>query len=206
VVEAIEAARKRPSVLVSASAIGYYGSRGDEVLTEQSPPGSGFLPEVCVEWEREAQAAARLGVRVALLRIGIVLGPGGGMLKSVLPPFKAGLGGRLGSGKQWMSWIHLDDLAGMIVFAIEDARVNGPVNAVAPQPVRNSDFTLAVAHTVHRPAVFPVPLFALKLRFGEMAEVILESQRVSPEAATSAGFRYRYPSLDEALAGSMIQA
>ena len=206
VVDAIEAAKKRPSVLVSASAIGYYGSRGDEVLTEQSAPGSGFLSDVCVEWEREAQAAARLGVRVVLLRIGVVLGPGGGMMQLVLPPFKAGLGGRLGSGNQWMSWIHLDDLVEMIVFATQDARFNGPVNGVAPEPVRNSEFTQTLAHALHRPAVLPVPLFALKLRFGEMAEVILQSQRVLPEAAMSAGFRYRYPRLNEALAGSMIQA
>jgi uncharacterized protein (TIGR01777 family) len=128
------------------------------------------------------------------------------MLKSTLPPFKAGVGGRLGSGNQWMSWIHLDDIAGMIVFAMQEARVNGPVNGVGPQPVRNSEFTLALAHALHRPAVFPVPLFALKLRFGEMADVILQSQRVLPDVAMSAGFRYRYPSLIEALAGSMIQA
>jgi uncharacterized protein (TIGR01777 family) len=206
VVEAIAAARQRPSVLVSASAIGYYGSRGDEVLTEQSLPGSGFLAEVCIEWERGAQAAARFGVRVVLLRIGVVLGPGGGMLKPMLAPFKAGVGGRLGSGNQWMSWIHLEDIVDMIVSAMQDARVNGPVNGVGPQPVRNSEFTLALAHAVHRPAVFPVPLFALKLRFGELADVILQSQRVLPEAAMSAGLRYRYPSLNEALAGSIIQA
>jgi uncharacterized protein (TIGR01777 family) len=206
VVEAIEAARKRPSVLVSASAIGYYGSRGDEVLTEQSAPGSGFLSEVCIEWEREAQVAVKLGVRVVPLRIGIVLGSGGGMLKSVLTPFKAGLGGRLGSGSQWMSWIHLDDLIEMIVFAIEGERLSGPVNGVAPHPVRNSEFTLSLAHAVHRPAVFPVPPFVLKVRFGEMADVILASQRVLPEVAIGAGFQYRYPDLGEALAGSMIQA
>jgi uncharacterized protein (TIGR01777 family) len=206
VVEAIEAAKKRPSVLVSASAIGYYGSRGDEVLTEQSAPGSGFLAEVCVGWEHAAQAAARLGVRVVLLRIGVVLGPGGGMLKPVLALFKAGVGGRLGSGNQWMSWIHLDDIVDMIVFAMQDSHVNGPVNSVGPEPVRNSEFTVALARAVHRPAVLPVPLFALKLRFGEMANVIVQSQRVLPEAAMSAGFRYRYPSLNEALAGSMIQA
>ncbi len=201
VVEAIAAAEKRPSVLVSASAIGYYGSRGDEQLTERSAPGSGFLPEVCVEWEREAQAAAELGVRVVLLRIGIVLGAGGGMLKSVLPAFKAGAGGRLGPGTQWMSWIHADDLVDMIVFALEQPGVTGPVNGVAPEPVRNVDFTAALAHAVHRPAILPVPKFGLKVLFGEMADVILASQRVLPEAAQKAGFRFRHPDLSEALAG-----
>ncbi len=201
VVEAMAAAEKRPSVLVSASAIGYYGSRGDEQLTERSAPGSGFLPEVCVEWEREAQAAAELGVRVVLLRIGIVLGAGGGMLKSVLPAFKAGAGGRLGPGTQWMSWIHADDLVDMIVFALERPGVTGPINGVAPEPVRNVDFTAALAHAVHRPAILPVPKFGLKVLFGEMADVILASQRVLPEAAQNAGFRFRHPDLSEALAG-----
>jgi uncharacterized protein (TIGR01777 family) len=201
VVEAIEAAKKRPSVLVSASAIGYYGSRGDEVLTEQSTPGSGFVSQLCIEWEREAQEAARLGVRVVPLRIGIVLGPGGGMLKSLLPPFKAGLGGRLGSGNHWMPWIHIDDLVDMIAFAIDDAQLNRPLNGVAPEPVRNSAFIRSLAHAVHRPAVFPVPAFALRMLFGEMADLMLASQRVVPEAAKQAGFRFQHPDLDETLAG-----
>jgi len=201
VVEAIEAARKQPSVLVSASAIGYYGSRGDEILTEQSAPGSGFVSQLCIEWEREAQAAARLGVRVVPLRIGIVLGPGGGMLKFVLPPFKAGLGGRLGSGNHWMPWIHIDDLVDMITFAIHDAQLNGPLNGVAPEPIRNSAFTRSLAHALKRPAVFPVPALALKMLFGDMADLMLASQRVVPEAAKQAGFRFRHPDLDETLAG-----
>jgi uncharacterized protein (TIGR01777 family) len=200
VVEAIGAASKRPPVLVSASAIGYYGSRGDESLTETSSSGTGFLSEVCVEWEREAQAAAKLGVRIVLLRIGLVLGTGGGMMKSVLPPFKAGLGGRLGSGDQWISWIDLEDLIEMIVFAIQDDRLNGPINAVATQPVRNREFTLALGRAVRRPAVLPVPVFALKMLFGEMSEMVLASERVLPEAALRAGFRFRHPDLDESLA------
>jgi uncharacterized protein (TIGR01777 family) len=201
VIEAIGAARKRPSVLVSASAIGYYGSRGDEILTEQSAPGSGFVSDLCIEWECQAQRAAELSIRVVPLRIGIVLGRGGGMLKSVLPPFKAGVGGRLGSGNHWMPWIHIDDLADLVIFAIRDAQVDGPLNGVGPEPVRNSAFTRSLAHAVHRPALFPVPAFALKMLFGEMAGIMLASQRVLPKAAMSAGFRYRYSSLDAALAG-----
>jgi uncharacterized protein (TIGR01777 family) len=201
VVEAIAAAKKQPGVLVSASAIGYYGSRGDEVLTERSAPGSGFVSDMCIDWEREAEAAAKLGVRVVRLRIGIVLGAGGGMLKPVLPPFKAGVGGRLGSGSQWMSWIHLDDLVEMIVYALERGNVSGAMNGVSPEPVRNSDFTRALARAVHRPAVFPVPAFALKMLFGEMSDLMLASQRILPEAAGNAGFRFRHPDLSEALAG-----
>jgi uncharacterized protein (TIGR01777 family) len=200
VVEAIEAARKRPSVLVSASAIGYYGSRGDEVLTEQSGPGSGFVSELCIEWERQAQEATQLSVRVVPLRIGIVLGPGG-MLKRVLPPFKAGVGGRLGAGNHWMPWIHIDDLVDLVVFAISDAQLSGPLNGVAPEPVRNSAFTRSLARAVHRPALFPVPAFVLKLLFGEMADIMIASQRVVPEAVKRTGFRYQHPDLNEALAG-----
>jgi len=201
IVEATAAAKKRPSVLVSASAIGYYGSRGDEILTEKFAPGTDFLSQVCVEWERAAQGASEFGARVVLPRIGIVLGSGGGMLKSALPPFKAGAGGRLGSGNQWMSWIHIDDLIAMIVFALHDPNLAGPVNGVAPQPVRNSEFTASLAHALHRPAVVPVPAFALKMLFGEMSDVILASQRVLPEAAQSAGFRFQHPDLNETLAG-----
>ncbi len=201
VVQAIAASKKRPPVLVSASAIGFYGSRADEILTERSAPGRGFLPEVCVEWEREALAASELGVRVVPLRIGIVLGSSGGMMKSVLPPFKAGVGGRLGTGDQWMSWIHIEDLVEMIAFAIRNERLSGPVNGVGPEPVRNVEFTSVLARALHRPAVFPVPGFALKTLFGEMAEVILASQRVVPETAMGAGFRFRHPDLTETLAG-----
>ena len=197
-VEALAALPRRPEALICASAIGYYGSRGDEILTESSAPGSGFLPEVCVAWEREAQAAEAFGIRVVRVRTGLVLDANGGALVRMLPPFRMGLGGRLGSGRQWMSWIHLEDLAALFQFAVE-SQVRGPLNAVAPNPVTNSDFTRELAHALRRPAVFPVPEFALKLLIGEMADVLLASQRVAPAAAEAAGFRFRFPQLAPAL-------
>ena len=197
-VEALGRFTRRPETLICASAIGYYGSRGDEILTESSAPGSGFLPEVCVAWEREAQAAEAFGIRVVRVRIGVVLAAGGGALVRMLPPFRMGVGGRLGSGRQWMSWIHLEDLAALFQFAVE-SQVRGPLNAVAPNPVTNSDFTRELAHALRRPAVFPVPEFALKMLFGEMADVLLASQRVAPAAAEAAGFRFRFPQLAPAL-------
>jgi uncharacterized protein (TIGR01777 family) len=199
-VDAIGGAKHRPSALVSASAIGYYGERGEELLTEESPPGRDFLAEVCVEWEREAARATEFGLRVANPRIGIVLGREGGMLNRTLTPFRVGVGGRIGSGRQWMSWIHVDDLVNMIAFAATSPALTGPFNATAPNPVRNSEFTAVLARTVHRPAILPVPAFALKALFGEMAEVILASQRVEPRAAATAGFVFQYPQLDTALA------
>jgi hypothetical protein len=199
-VEALATLTHRPEVLICASAIGYYGSRGDEILTESSSPGSGFLPEVCVAWEREAQAAEAFGMRVVRVRTGLVLAAGGGALVRMLPPFRMGVGGRLGSGQQWMSWIHLEDLVGLFQFAVE-RQVRGPLNAVAPHPVTNSDFTRELARALRRPALFPVPGFALRLLFGEMAEVLLASQRVTPAAAEAAGFRFRFPQLAPALEG-----
>jgi uncharacterized protein (TIGR01777 family) len=191
-----------PSVLVCASAVGIYGSRGDEVLTESSPPGQGFLAEVCVEWERVAARAEEdvAGVRVVNLRTGVALGRDGGALDHMLPIFHRGAGGHLGSGRQWMSWIHLDDLTSLFEFALTDARLRGPVNATAPQPVTNAEFTHALGAALHRPAVLPVPAFALKLKFGEMASVLLDSQRVVPETAQAAGFQFRYPEIGPALA------
>ena len=197
-VEALGRFTRRPETLICASAIGYYGSRGDEILTESSAPGSGFLPEVCVAWEREALAAEAFGIRVVRVRTGVVLDANGGALVRMLPPFRMGLGGRLGSGRQWMSWIHLEDLAALFQFAVE-SQVRGPLNAVAPNPVTNSDFTRELAHALRRPAVFPVPEFALKMLFGEMADVLLASQRVAPAAAEAAGFRFRFPQLAPAL-------
>ncbi len=185
-------------VLVSASAVGYYGSRGDEILTEQSPPGSGFPAELAVAWEREALQATALGTRVVVPRIGMVLGRGGA-LALMLPPFKAGLGGRIGDGCQWMSWIHLDDLVNLILFAIETPALQGPVNATAPNPVRNAEFTQTLGRVLRRPTLFPVPLFALRLLFGEMSEVMLASQRVLPKAAEAAGFKFSFPDLGPAL-------
>jgi uncharacterized protein (TIGR01777 family) len=199
VVEGIAAARSRPKVLVSASAIGIYGSRGDEVLTERSAAGSGFLEDVTVEWERESARANEAGVRVVNPRIGIVLGRDGGALARMLPPFKAGAGGRLGSGHQWMSWIHIDDVAGLILFALENESLRGALNLTSPNPVTNADFTAALSAALRRPALFPVPVFALKLLFGEMAEVLLASQRVIPQAALDAGYHFAYPELGPAL-------
>ncbi len=188
----------KPQVLISTSAVGYYGSRGDEALTEESAPGEGFLPEVCVEWEKEAAAAEAFGIRVAAIRVGIVLGRGGA-LDQMLPAFRLGAGGRLGSGKQWMPWIHLDDLVSLYVFALENKSVRGGLNGSAPHPVTNRDFTAALAKAVSRPAIIPVPVFALKLLFGEMAQVMLASQRVIPEAATLAGFEFKFPRIGPAL-------
>ena len=189
----------RPNVLVSASAIGYYGSCGDEVLTEQSSPGSDFLSEVCVAWEREAMEGEKLGARLVRLRFGMVLGEGGGALARMLTPFRLGVGGRIGSGKQWMSWIHVDDLCELILLALGESTLRGVLNATSPHPVTNADFTRALAHALHRPAVLPIPAFALKLLFGKMSQVLLASQRVIPEATLRAGLEFRYPDLSASL-------
>src|SRR5579883_50782 len=198
-VEALAGVSRKPAVLVCASAIGYYGDRGDELLDESAPPGSGFLPEVCVAWEREAQRAAAVGLRVALIRIGLVLDPRGGALRRMLPPFRFGIGGRLGSGQQWMSWIHIEDLVELFRFAI-DQPVSGPLHGTAPEPVRNLEFTRELAAALRRPALLPVPRLALWALFGEMAGVLLESQRAVPQAAEAAGFRFRHRQLGPALA------
>jgi uncharacterized protein (TIGR01777 family) len=190
---------RRPAVLVAASAIGIYGSRGDEVLTESSSAGAGFLADVCREWENEVDLAEALGIRVAKIRIGIVLDKNGGALAKMLPPFRAFAGGKMASGRQWMSWIHLQDLVSMMIHAVEKP---GPKvwNGTAPNPVPNAEFTRQLAAAVHRPALFPVPAAALKLIFGEMAQVLLSSQRVLPKAAETAGFRFQFPELGPALA------
>jgi uncharacterized protein (TIGR01777 family) len=188
----------RPATLVCASAIGYYGSRGDELLSEDSAPGTGFLADVCVGWEREAAKAEALGMRVTRIRTGVVLDPRGGALKPMLRPFRWGLGGPLGGGRQWMSWIHATDLAEMFRFALENPAP--PVlNGVAPGAVTNADFTRALASALHRPAFLPLPKFALRLLFGEMADMLLASQRVAPVAAEAAGFQFQHPQLAEAL-------
>lgn len=199
-VDALSKQSRRPKVLICASAIGYYGSRGDEVLAETSGPGPDFLAQVVIEWERAAEQAEALGIRVVQLRFGVVLGIDGGALAKMLPPFRLGIGGRLASGQQWMSWIHVDDVIGLIRFALESSSVRGSLNATAPQPVRNVEFTRELAAALHRPAVLPVPAFALKALFGEMSQVILASQRVIPRAAQAAGFKFQYPELRPALA------
>jgi uncharacterized protein (TIGR01777 family) len=190
----------RPAVLVCASAIGIYGGRGDEVLTEASTPGNGFLADVCVAWENATQPAVDAGIRVVHLRIGVVLSPAGGALARMLPVFRAGLGGRLGSGRQWLSWVALPDATRAILFALETPSLSGPVNVVAPNPVTNSEFTRTLGSVLHRPALLPVPAFALGLAFGEMAETtILASERVMPHQLIAAGFHFEYPGLEAGL-------
>lgn len=184
--------------LVSGSAIGYYGERGDEALTEDSAAGSGFLADVCRAWEAEARRAEAHGIAVTRTRIGIVLGPHGGALKAMLPAFKLGLGGPLGGGRGWMSWIHLDDVVGLLAHALGQDRA--PVyNLVAPQPATNAEFTKTLGRAVRRPALFPVPRLALKAVLGEMADVVLMSDRVIPAQAQKDGYAFRYPRLDGAL-------
>ncbi|MCX6632010.1 MAG: TIGR01777 family oxidoreductase [Candidatus Solibacter sp.] len=197
-VQGLAKLRNPPQTLVCASAVGYYGSRGDEVLREDSAPDNTYLAEVCAAWEKEAASAEAFGIRVVRVRIGLVLDARGGALRRMLPPFRMGAGGRLGDGKQWMSWIHLADLAAMFQFAVEN-EVSGALNGVAPIPVTNADFTQTLARAVHRPAIFPVPAFGLKLLFGEMSDILLASQRVLPAAPEAAGFEFRFPELGGAL-------
>jgi len=199
-VAGLRALGRPPEVFVSASAVGYYGDRGDAELDETSRGGRGFLAEVCTAWEREALAAEALGIRVVCLRIGIVLAQGGGALARMLTPFKLGAGGRLGSGKQWMPWIHLDDVVGLLVHASRTAAVRGAINAVSPHPVTNAEFTRALGHVLHRPALLPVPRTALRIAFGELSEVLLASQRVLPRVAERTGYAFKHPQLDRALA------
>jgi hypothetical protein len=193
-----------PRVMLSGSAIGIYGNRGDEVLDEDSRVGDDFLSSVCVEWERAAAPAIAAGVRVVELRTGLVLGKNGGMLSKLLLPFKLGVGGRVGSGRQWMSCIALDDYIEMAMFCLATDAISGPVNFVGPEPVTNAEFTRTLASVLHRPALFPVPAAALKLAMGEMAEdTLLASQRVLPKRALAAGFKFQFPTLDAALRSAL---
>ncbi len=192
-------AAQRPRVLVSGSAIGYYGPRGDEKLDEAAPPGDDFAATLCRDWEHAAQAAEAFGLRVAIMRIGVVLGPGGGALAKMLPPFKLGAGGPMGDGQQWMSWVHRQDLASLILWLLENKHTHGPHNATAPEPVRNREFAKTLAHVLHRPALITTPALALKLMFGEMSTLLLTGQRVVPAHATAGGFQFKYPELEAAL-------
>src|SRR5437868_3813525 len=199
-INALAKMNARPRVLVSASAIGIYGHRGGEVLTEESKPGTDFLAGLAREWETEALKAEALGIRVVLARFGIILARHGGALAKMLLPFKLGLGGRLGSGKQWMSWIALEDVVGVVRFAIENGAVRGAMNVVAPQPVQNAEFTKMLAKALRRPAFFPVPAFALRLTLGEMADaLLLSSQRVTPQVLEKLGYRFLHADLSAAL-------
>ena len=199
-VQAMAALENRPTQLISASAVGYYGNRGEAELTESATPAKDFLAGVCIDWEAEAMAAEASGIRVVTARTGIALGAGGGALQRMLTPFKMGAGGPLGNGKQWMPWIHVADLAGLYMHAATTVSLRGPMNAVAPNPVRNSEFTKALASAVGRPALIPVPYFGLRLAFGEFAEVLFHSQRVLPKLATETGYSFRYPTIRAALA------
>jgi hypothetical protein len=202
VVEAIAKlpADARPKVLVNASAVGIYGDRGDEILTETSARGHGYLSDLCHDWEEAALAAESLGVRVVCLRTGVVLGKNGAAFEKLLRVFKSGIGGRLGSGQQWMPWIHLADLRAAIVHAVLSEPLTGPVNTTAPYPERNRDFTRKLAYSLHRPAILPVPAFALKLIIGGFGTALLSSQRAIPVALQADGFHFQFPTLEAALA------
>ena len=198
--QALARAEDKPALFLCASAIGYYGSRGDEVLTEASSSGSGFLAEVCHEWETATVAAREAGIRVVNLRIGIVLSRSGGALKQMLLPFRLGMGGRIGSGRQWWSWIHIDDVVSAVWQIIRSEALAGPVNMTAPDPVTNAEFTRTLAGALHRPALLPIPAFATKLAFGEFADVgLLASARIVPNKLLASGFEFRYPELVAAL-------
>jgi len=199
-VEALKKAQNPPKILVSASAIGFYGNREDEVLDETSAKGVGFFPEVCDAWETESLKAEQFGARVVMPRIGIVLTKDGGALEKMLTPFKFGVGGRIGSGRQWMSWISLDDLIRIIYFALENENLRGAVNAVAPNPVTNEEFTRTFGKVLHRPTILPVPEFAIKLMFGEMGEtLLLQGARVLPKILPEHGFEFKFTNLEEAM-------
>ena len=199
-VDAFKKVETPPKIFVAASAIGFYGSRGDEVLTEKSEQGEGFFPEVCAAWEAESEKAADFGARVVMPRIGIVLAKDGGALKEMVTPFKFGVGGTIGSGKQFMSWIALDDLIEIIHFALENEELSGAVNATAPNPVTNEDFTDTLGKVLHRPTIIPIPAFGIKLLFGEKGEkLLLEGCRVLPAKLQETGFKFRFENLEEAL-------
>lgn len=198
-----EGAGGRPAVLVSASAIGYYGPHGEEPLDEEAPPGGDFLAQVCVAWETEARAAQQLGMRTVQVRTGVVLDRRGGALAKMLPPFRMGLGGPVAGGSQYVSWVHVDDLVGIIRAALSDERWAGPVNGTAPEPVTNRQLSHALGHALHRPALLPVPGAALGLLYGEMAQIVTTGARVLPAKPLMLGYEFRHPHLDEALGAAL---
>jgi uncharacterized protein (TIGR01777 family) len=192
-----------PKVLVSSSAVGFYGKHGDEPVPESTPAGDDFLAGVCVAWEREAQRAAELGLRVVTIRTGVVLDTAGGALKAMLPPFRLGVGGPVAGGAQYLPWIHVDDLVALYFRGLDDPAWSGAYNGSAPTPVTNKDFSRALGRALHRPAVAPVPGFALRLLYGDMAEIVTEGQRAVPERALAAGFTFAHRDLDEALSDTL---
>lgn len=198
--EALARLAQPPSTLISASAIGYYGDRGEQLLTEDSVPGSDFLADVCKQWEAAAEPAVQKGIRVVFARFGIILDANDGALSKMLPPFRMGAGGRVGDGKQWMSWIALDDVTNALSLVLQTDSLRGPINFVAPEPVTNAEFTKALGTALARPTVFPIPAFGVRLIFGEMADaLLLSSQKVDPQVLKSAGYQFAYPNIDSAL-------
>lgn len=192
--------QRPPQVFIAASAIGFYGNRGDEELTESSPPGTDFLAQLTADWEAESARAAELGARVVILRFGVILAKHGGALPRMALPFRLGVGGKIASGRQWISWVTLEDVVSIIRFALETNLVSGPVNAVSPNPVRNAEFANALGRVLHRPAIFPTPSFALRFALGELADsLLLASQKVCPTKLQRLGYRFLYPDLDPAL-------
>ena len=205
--EALASLKAPPKVLVCASAIGYYGDRGDELLTETSAPGNDFLAGVCVDWEKATAAAAEKGIRVVNARLGVVLSKDGGALKKMLPAFRMGVGGRVGSGKQWLSWIALGDVVGALKLALVNDSLSGPINVVAPNPVTNAEFTTTLGKVLSRPTLLPVPAFGARLAFGEMADaLLLSSQRVEPRRLKEAGFDFQHSKLEQALQSILAQS
>jgi uncharacterized protein (TIGR01777 family) len=204
-VDSLSRLKQKPRLLIVASAIGYYGDRGDEILTESSTTGTDFLALVCRDWEAEASRAAERGIRTVMLRTGVVLSGKGGALPKMLTFFKLGVGGHLGSGQQWMSWIAIEDVVGIIRHVLANEQVSGPVNVVAPNPVRNEEFTRLLAGMLHRPAIFPAPAFVLHLAMGEMADaVLLSSDRVKPDRMLAAGYKFRFEILEPALRAAVL--
>lgn len=198
--ESLARLRHPPKTFVCASAIGFYGDRADELLNESSAPGTGFLSEVCIEWEEATGAAVAAGIRTIKTRFGIILAADGGALEKMLTPFKLGVGGRLGDGKQWMSWIAIEDVVGGLRYVIDNNSIKGPVNFVAPNPVTNSEFTETLGEVLSRPTVFPMPGFAARLAFGEMADaLLLSSARVEPKVLVDRGYSFRHSTLKSAL-------
>jgi len=199
IVESLRQLDRKPQVFVGGSAVGFYGDRGDEQVDEASPAGRGFMSDICQEWEREAARATELGVRVVQVRTGVVLSAEGGALQKMLAPFKLGLGGPLGSGRQWFPWIHIDDIVGIITHSILTASLSGAVNGTAPEPVTNAEFTRELGRVLHRPAFLPVPRVGLRILMGEMSEVLFVSQRVLPKATLASGYKFKFTSLADAL-------